>query len=889
MKAARAAGYGLLLALIGAPAMVSAQPRVLPGVTACPSEDMLLWLEVRTETDVLADSMDAYAGAGGTLLPLGQFARILDLGIIVAADGRHASGTIDPRTHVTVDLDAGTAQVGATRIDLGAGACVRRGDMYLAVETIEKLLPVQLRVTAEAQLLQVTPTGTLPMVRDRQIAERRAALSQLAPTETAVLANDAYRLLSLPAVEVNAGQRFGSGNTLQSRWLGVRAAGDLAFAGFRGFVGVDSAGSTNVRLTLERTSADNRALGVLGGSRVAVGDVATPDAQLGARSVAGRGVFYSSAPLQPFDFSHPIVLEGDVADGEQIEVYVDGTLRAARAATAGGRYRFDSLLLGIGDHRVRILFYGPQGKVREEVRTFQLGSGLLQPGQTAVRFAAVQPERPLLRMEDGPWPRTGDALRLVALVDRGLSRRITAHAGLTRFSPWYGRERLIGTAGIKAMLAGAAVDGIVGLDSRGGRAASLLVGSRIQGVSVRMLHAEYAGGFVDEARDPVSGGVALHRVTEAQVDLAAPLPGGRRMPIAFDMRRIEQQDGTHRIEANARAAGMLGTTYINVMVSRQGWGGSDASAQHLASVETSTPVVPALQLRTGLAYRIIGRSGIESAYVSTQVATSRGDMQFILSRQGGRTAHLRLDGSYRHRFRRFDVTTAGGYDFRARSWRAALQVTFAFAQGAGHGYGFAPSSVANSGRAAIRTFLDANGDGHWQPGEKAVAGVQVYTPAGTVTTDAHGQTLAEDLGDTLPAQLRIDASQSSELFLADVPSAIRLVPRRGRTTPLEIPLRAAGEVEAKLLFATADGAQPLPAVMVELVAERGDVSFPARTDNLGTAMFEGVPPGRYHVRLLPAQAAQLHLALLAPESVDVPAQGGFLRVKPLLAHLVDEK
>jgi hypothetical protein len=858
-------------------------------MTACPSEDMLLWLEVRTETDLLAETMDAYAGPGGTLLPLGQFARILDLGIVVAADGRHASGSIDPRTRITVDLDAGTAQVGTAKVALGLGACVRKGDIYLAAETMEKLLPVRLRVAAEAQLLQVTPTGTLPLVRNRQVAERRAALSQLAPAESSVLASDPYRAFSVPAVEVNAGQRFGSGDVLQSRWLGVRAAGDLAFAGFRGFVGLDSAGATNVQLTLERTSAENRALGILGGSRVAVGDVATPDVQLGARSVAGRGIFYSSAPLQPFDFSHPLVLEGDVADGEQIEVYVDGTLRAARAAASGGRYRFDNLSLGIGDHQVRILFYGPQGQVREEVRSFQLGSGLLQPGQTAVRFSVVQPERPLLRMEDGPWPRTGDALRVVALVDRGLSRRITAHAGLTRFRPWYGQERLAGSAGIKAMLAGAALDGVIGLDSRGGRAASLLVGSRIRGISVRALHAEYAGGFVDETRDPMSGGVPLRRATEAQIDLAAPLPGGRRMPIAFDIRRIEQQDGARRIEANARAAGMIGATYVNVMLSRQGWGGSIAGAQHLASVETSTPLAPALQFRTGLAYRITGRPGIESAYVSTQVATPQGDLQVILSRQGGTPSRLRLDASYRHRFRRFDLTTAGGYDVRTRSWRAALQVTFAFAPTARQGYGLAPSSVAISGRAAIRTFLDANGDGRWEPGEKPVAGVQVYTPAGTVSTDAQGRVLAEDLGDTLPVQLRIDASQSSELYLAEMPGAIRLVPRRGRTTPLEIPLRAAGEVEARLEMATADGAQPLSAVMLELVAEQDGTSFPARTDNLGTAMFGGIPAGRYRLRILPAQASQLHLALQAPELVEIPAHGGFLRMKPLLAHRVEDE
>lgn len=215
---------------------------------------------------------------------------------------------IDPRTRLAVDLDAGTAQLGTTKVALGPGACVRKGDIYLAAETVEKLLPVRLRVAADAQLLQVTPTGTLPLVRNRQVAERRAALSQLAPAEAAILANDPYRAFSTPALEVNAGQRFGSGEVLQSRWLGVRAAGDLAFAGFRGFVGLDSAGPTNVQLTLERTSADNRALGMLGGSRVAVGDVATPEAPLGARSVAGRGIFYSSAPLQPFDFAHPLVL-----------------------------------------------------------------------------------------------------------------------------------------------------------------------------------------------------------------------------------------------------------------------------------------------------------------------------------------------------------------------------------------------------------------------------------------------------------------------------------------------------------------------------------------------------------------------------------------------------
>ncbi len=647
------AGGGMVLALAGTPVLaqpVSATP--LPAPAPCLSDDNLLWLEVRVGTELLADTMDAYRAGDEIFIPLGQLARLLDLSVRVSPDGLSAAGDLKPpAAPFAIDLAAMTATIGTNRHQLDSGSvCAFSGDLYLATELIERVLPVRLRLRPDAQLMEIDPTAPLPVMLRRAVEDRRRHLDQNEAKGVYRRIEDPYRAITAPTLAFAAGMQTARGFADAMQWVNVQAASDLAFAGFRGAFAANSRGMRTARLFLERVDADNRALGPLGGRRVAVGDVNTPDARLGARSVQGRGLFYSTSPLSRFDFSAPVVLEGDLPAGEDVELYVNGVLRASLADEGIGRYRFDGLTLPMGDNLVRLVFYGPQGQMREEVRHVPLGAGQLQPGESVFQLGIAEAFKPVYGFALANFMQAEQGPRVTLGLDYGLTSGLTVHADVMRYDPWGAGARIAAAAGVKTIVARTGLDAIVAYDTRGGRAASLLAATRRGSFDLRASHSEYAGGFIDETRGPIGLGLgALRRSSELRMGVAAPLPGGMLLPLSFDLRYADYDTDGARLDANIRAGVTLGRAYVNLLLSRQRRGGPIALDRNVAAAEAIVPLAGAVTLRTGLTYRMTDEAGVERAFIASQFRNRFGEFQIGASRYDRGVASTLVDMSHRYR------------------------------------------------------------------------------------------------------------------------------------------------------------------------------------------------------------------------------------------------
>src|SRR5690606_10327753 len=123
------------------------------------------------------------------------------------------------------------------------------------------------------------------------------------------------------------------------------------------------------------------------------GDVYSPSMAIGPAGVSGRGVFYTSAPLESLDLATPLNLRGELALGEEVELYVNEVLQRAQTSPVQGRYEFLDVPLALGLNTIRLVFYGSQGQIRETVRRINFGSGQLQPGRFVLRLGAVEQDR----------------------------------------------------------------------------------------------------------------------------------------------------------------------------------------------------------------------------------------------------------------------------------------------------------------------------------------------------------------------------------------------------------------------------------------------------------------------------------------------------------------
>ncbi|WP_374274873.1 hypothetical protein [Brevundimonas sp.] len=855
--------------------------------------DDVLWLEVRLEGQPLAESMDAYSSRAGVFVPLGQFSRLLDLAVGVFPAQQRAEGWVLTRDRLlVVDLIAGEAQVGGRTIPIAANqAAIFDDELFVRLDLAEQLLPVRLTADPSAQLLDVRATEPLPF-QSRLERERRRLGLEAGPgeIEAATRVETPYRLFTPPTVDVNLGGQLTRDGDDQLRRYDVRLAGDLAYAGFQGFLGSDEDGElSSVRVLLERKDPSGRALGALGGTRAGIGDVFTPSMALGAASYGGRGLYYSSAPLESLDLATPLTLRGELAVGEEVELYVNEILQGARSAPEQGRYEFRNVPLRVGLNTIRLVFYGSQGQTREQVRRINFGSGQVEAGRTVVRLGLVEQGLPVIDAGAPIADASAGEARLVATVDHGLTAGLTVSGGAALYTPREGEARSLAMLGLRGSLGSIATQVDAAVDDQGGHGVALGAAARPWGVSVLARHAEYGGGFIDETRQlGVSAAEPLVRSSTLRADFQVQPIAGLTLPVSLDMRRAERMNGERQTVAELRSSAAVDRYYLSGSVIYE----DEVTAQGrtervLGGADLATLVNAAVQLRGGFTYEISPDARLDTAYVNADVQISETDaLRLGAVRALGASGETSLQASYLRRARRFDIALNAAYETRSEEWRVGLQLGLALAWDSGRGrYAMVRPGASTGGAVAVNAWVDRDGDGVRDADEPAVPGVVVESPAEAVLTDADGQAFATGLGDGAAARVRLNAEGIEDPFLIGGPSTFELTPRAGRVAQIAYPMVPGAEVEITALLARDGGeARPLSALDLELVGADGAV-IATRTDHAGVAFLEAVRPGDYAVRLNPEQAATLGLELAAPARLTVPAEGGFVRGDDIVVRL----
>jgi hypothetical protein len=856
------------------------------------SADDLLFMEVTADGYQLAETMNVYGSRGGVYVPLGEFSRILDFAVgIFPAEGR-AEGWVGSRDReLRLDLNSRTAVIGNRQVSFEPGqAAFYDGDLYLRIDLLEQLLPVRLRADVNAQTLVVMPTEPLPFQQRLAREQRAAGLGQGNTVVPSTRIETPYRLFTAPAFDVNLGGQIARDGRNQTRNYDLRFAGDLAYAGFQGFIGSDQDGSLNdARVLLERKDPDGRALGVLGGTRAGIGDVFTPSMALGAASFGGRGVYYTSAPLEALDLSTPLDLRGELPLGEDVELYVNEVLQATQASAVQGRYEFLDVPLTFGLNTIRLVFYGPQGQTREQVRRINFGTGQVAAGQFVMRLGAVEQSRPVFQIgEPLADASTGEA-RLSAVFDYGINSTLTLSGGLARYTPQGRNARSVGLMGVRASIGAVAGQLDVARDDQGGQGATLGVAARPYGVSLVGRHSEYSGGFIDETRQFGFGdAVSLRRATDLRADVQFRPLNGVSVPLSLDLRRLERTDDTDLFTAEARTSLPLDRYYLSSSLAYENEETIEGRRDRLVGAfDVATLVAARAQLRGGLSYEIGPDAGIDTAYANVDIQISeRRALRLGVVRALGDTGATTLQASGLYRASRFDVSVNAAYEADRGDWQIGLQMGFGLSfDPFARRYRITRPGISSGGSVAVDAFVDANGDGVRQVDEVAVANVVVETPAGPAVTDTDGRVLGGGLGDAATARLRVNLEGIDDPFLVGPAQAIDIVPRPGRTAVVLYPMQVTSEVELITRLVREDQTRALAAVDLQLVPIAGGAPVKTRTDHAGVAFVEGLRPGSYRVELDPDQARDLGLTMVIPVELIAPAEGGFVRGGDVLVRI----
>ena len=848
------------------------------------SEDDRAFLEARLNGELLSDTLVAYTTRSGVYLPLGELSRMLDLAIIVDPPQRKATGWIIERSRTfELDLTAGTAASGTRTVKLGSGdALLYRDEIYVRADLASKLLPVEVKVSAADLTLELTAREPLPR-QNRLAREQRAA--QLGQGDDGGIAGMTlpipYRLATWPSLDLNLSLNGSNRAATQTRYE-ARMAGDLLFAGYQFYAGSnDRAGLSDVRVLFERKDPSGSGLaGPFHATRSDLGDTYTPSLSIGAQSGSGRGLFSTSEPLEQASVFNRTDLRGELPLGYQVELYVNEILRGSQLDAVGGRYEFKDVPLAFGRNVIRLVFYGPRGERREQVRRLNVGGGQLPAGSFSYAIGAVQQGRNLF--EPGgrvaAFDRATGQLRVVGRLSYGLSNAATLQAGLAGFTTPEGRHIWSSTLALRTSIAGMAVDFDGALDNHSGKAVAVGLGGRFGPLSVVMRHSEYRGGFVDEiVPSSASSTRPLLRATEVRADAALRI-GTFSLPLALDARRIEFASHENTLEANLRSSLPVGRYLVSSSVNFQD---SNLASGHMWTASGTTDVSASIanwHLRSGVTYLLAPHPKVDSASVTADRAIGdRLSFRLAATKTLGQNRGAAFGVGATFRLNNLLITGNANYLTTGHDLRVGLTLSVgALFNPVSRRYQLAPPGAASGSSMVIDAFADSNGDGLRGVDEAPVGGLPITSGARQVHTNTHGIAVVTGLGDGTRARIEALPDEIDDPFLKLDHAVVEFVPRAGRVGVAHYAFVQNGETSVHARFVAHDGSsRPLSALTLQLMDENGKVVAAGRTEFDGSLLIEALRPGRYRVIIDPEQADRLGLKLKEPVTLTIVPGVGF--------------
>jgi hypothetical protein len=838
-----------------------------------PEEELLL-LALRSQGVTLADALPAWpTPGGGVMLPLGEVARLLTIAVEVDVTKGLASGFIVSEDRpFLLDAANGRVVVGGreTRFERRFVE-VQHDDIYVDASTLRGWIPVDFQIDLRRSLVTAVAREPLPFMRAR---ERKAKLVRAAAR--AAVSREAYPEQPLTwaaadgfAFDHQSRLSFSrrAGESLTGYQHSTFMAGDLlAHSSELWIIGTDEDPASEIRATLGRRHPEPALLGGLRAREYAAGEIFVPGDDLLINGGSGPGILLSNVPLRRTNEFDSYTIQGTGPSGWDVELYQNDALLTISRVGLDGRYEFQDIPIFFGLNVFRLVFYGPQGQVREETRRLEIAEGLTKKGELTYRIAAAdvrtRGDRGQLEID---WGATDRASIRVAVGggDLETGRDAFLRAGVGAYQGlWYGR-----------------LDGAVS-----GEGGSLLRGAlqtRLGGLS---LTGEIAllDDFVSEVFRPQFG--PMSRRGKARIDGILPRS---LLSINFSLdatyeayetggdvwtigNRLSKQFGrtfiTHTLTSRIPrdvAPGIETSTQASLIGSRfaRGWSVRGEIAYQLdPETKLNTATIQADSYRATNFQYSFGAQRVETADINRLFAT-------VAKTRGSFAWNVSLAWDDRNQW-----TATAGFGISAildplsREWETSAR------------------SIGTQGAAALRVFVDRDLDGRFSDGDEPLQDVGFFVDRGSakVATDASGLALITNLAVETVHEVSISVSTLEDVLLRPATPGVGFYVKRGTPTIVDFPVVLTGEIYGTVTLVSERRSRPGAGLTVELVTEDGRVEQTTQTAYDGFYEMTGVRPGRYLLRI-GEEARGRKIERPEPLAVVIPADGAILDGVDLVA------
>jgi hypothetical protein len=850
------------------------------------SQASLLILDVRLDGFVLSDGLSAYQDGAQILLPLGELARLLTLAIAVQPEAGSASGYV-LRQERTFGLNVAQSLVSLAGREVqfeSKRARVIDDDIYVNSELLSRWLPLDFVLDMSALQLQVKPREKLPL---QERLERERAASRLGKARAKQLADPGYPHLIAPYQWIDRpfiDQTFGTAaqvspgvrqfNTTYTSYL---TADVLGMEGAAYLSSRRDQSTPDWRMTLGRNDPDAGLLGPLRARSLVMGNIAMPSiAGVMNTSGNGRGIAISNRPLeQPTSFDRQS-LRGDLPPGWDVTLYYNDALVGFQASRADGQYAFDDLPLSFGRNEFLLLFNGPLGQMRSERKHFLLDQSIVKPGEFLYSLA-------------GQHAGMG-GMRSVAQLDGGLTKTLTGTIGLIRIPrPAAGQsgteERSYTQLGLRGFWNWAIVTSGLTFAQSGGMLAELGLKTRLGNYAVDFLHTQRKGDFDSDVFS--TGGDPVRMRDKLRVQGTLTPAGLPRLPVALEAQREVLASGATNATASGRLSVMLAGTSVTNSLNWQRAGSSSTSTSTSTSTNGNLQLsrrVADMGLSGQLDYSLRPEARLNALALAADHNLANGYRINAGLLRTFSSSTTQISGGISKNLGRFSLALSASYSSR-HELALGLQLFVALGHDPRTGQWFSSAlPMAGMGAVSAHAFVDRNLNGVRDPDEELVPNAgfilngNSYHPARSAED---GTAWLDRLTPGSYVDIALDPATLEDPLWKPRTEGVRVLPRPGRVQIVEFPVVSTSEIDGTVYLNAKSGRRGVGDAVVELVNDQGAVVMSTPSSSDGFYLLRQVMPGRYTLRISPAQTARLALQSPLNRPIEVMPDGDFINGQDL--------
>lgn len=510
-----------------------------------------------------------------------------------------------------------------------------------------------------------------------------------------------------------------------------------------------------------------------------------------------------------------------------------------------GQYDFEDIPLLFGRNYFRLVFYGPQGQIREQEQLFELGQSLTKKGNHYYRAIASENKN--------------GGNRATAQYDVGLSKQISA-SFLGASIPLDITSTSVEThnyvqAGLRGFWKSFFISVDMIDDTDGGEAINFDLQTGIGNTVLKFNHTILNHFFSEEYSITAE---EFKSDTQFRIDSAIPPSFLPRIPFSLELNLSDVVSGNDRNELiNGLSLQTHGLslsnqlTYVqNTTTQNQFTGAFGVSSyvrrygirgtlnyefkpeNEITSIDAT--VRPPLYKQYQFTYGLNHSLRADVTEISASASSAIGKYNLSLGARYNTDDVISLDA-------RFSLGL--GREPREKTWRS--------------------SSLAMAGRGSVstRVFLDNNQDGLFNEGDVALENVGFTINGGyqKVRTDKNGIAFLTGVTEHRPVNIALAKNTLEDPLWTPALDGMRIVPRPGQAMQLDFPVFTSGEIDGTVYLVKNNKPVPAGRVKVEVINKDGQVIRSTTTEYDGFYVVTNVPLGEYAVRISPKQMDELNL------------------------------